>query len=95
MFLVGLQKVSLRIVTGDPTAVTIMDRWLGKPKQEAGETEGETGGLSPSGLPRASSESFGPASVSWWRWGWVTSHWTAKPGPCRGVRVSESTWPTP
>ena len=35
-------------VTGDLTAVTIMDRWLGKPKQEASETEGETGDLSPS-----------------------------------------------
>ena len=38
-------------VTGDLTAVTIMDRWLGKSKQEAGETEGETGGLSPSAAP--------------------------------------------
>lgn len=56
-FFVGLQKVSLRVVdmcrtsvnvTGDMTAVIIMDRWLGKSKQEVGETEGETSGLSPS-----------------------------------------------
>ena len=32
-------------------AVTIMDRWLSKSEQKAGETEGETGGLSPSAAP--------------------------------------------
>jgi Na+/H+-dicarboxylate symporter len=38
-------------VTGDLTAVTIMDRWLGKSEHEAGETERETGGLSPNAAP--------------------------------------------
>ena len=40
---VGL--ISVERLTADSG---IMDRWLGKSEQEAGETEGETGDLSPS-----------------------------------------------